>query len=79
MSNGGALYSVLIQFISARAKENQKTSTGGINPQLSANLPEAAIDTREELAKSSGVSHSNIPKVENILSTILAPVEAHIC
>jgi 16S rRNA G966 N2-methylase RsmD len=37
------------------AKENLKTSTGGISPQPLAKLPKAAIDTRKEAAKSAGV------------------------
>lgn len=53
--------------ISARAKENQ-LSTLKQNATVSPNLAERSIDTREELAKTSGVSHSNISKVESILS-----------
>jgi hypothetical protein len=42
--------------IEAKAKERQRTSTGGVNPQLVQKSAEA-VKTREELAKLAGVSH----------------------
>jgi len=45
--------------IKGRAKENKKTSSGGKNPQLWENSPEA-VDTRKELAKLACVSHDTI-------------------
>lgn len=51
----------------ARAKERQKTSTGGTKPQLVANLPQAAPGkTREVIAKVAGVSPRTVAKVEEI-------------
>ena len=51
------------------ARERQATSTGGANPQLKANLPEAAAqrgETRQAIADMAGVSHDTIAKVERI-------------
>jgi len=47
--------------ITARAKANQKTSTGGKNPQLIQKSGEA-VNTDKELAKLAGVSHDTISK-----------------
>jgi transcriptional regulator with XRE-family HTH domain len=60
----------LKEIISEKAKENQKTSTGGSNPQLLQNSAEgeAPINTREELAKKAGVSHDTIARIEKIKS-----------
>jgi hypothetical protein len=44
------------ELLSPIAKDNQATSTGGVNPQLWAKLPKAAkIDTRKEAAKEADV------------------------
>lgn len=56
--------------ISERAKENQRTSTGGSSPHLLENSPkgEEPINTREELAKIAGISDNTIARVEKIQS-----------
>ena len=48
-----------------RAKENQKTSSGGKNPQLIQKSGKA-VNTDKELAKIAGVSHDTISKVSKI-------------
>lgn len=53
--------------IAELAKENLKTSTGGLNPQPCQNSDKPAIDTKKEIAKSAGVSHDTVAKVETIL------------
>lgn len=52
--------------IKGRAKENQRTSTGGSNPQLVQKSAEP-VKTRDEVAKLAGVSHDTIDKTEKIL------------
>lgn len=49
--------------IEKKAKDNQRAA-GGAVPQKSAK----AVDTREEIAKSAGVSHDTIHKVERIIN-----------
>lgn len=46
----------LEEILKGQAKERQATSTGGTNPQLKANLPEAEEygQTREAIAKTAG-------------------------
>lgn len=56
--------------IAEKAKEQQRAS-GGAVPQKSAKPP---IDTREGIAKSAGVSHDTIAKVEKIEECAPAPV-----
>ena len=51
--------------IAARAKKNQKTSSGGKNPQL-LEISTKAVNTREELAKIAGVSDNTISKIKKI-------------
>ena len=54
-----------------KARENMATSTGGSNPQLSANLPKAEqkVDTRKELSKLAGVGERTYGKAAAILSS----------
>ncbi|MBT7080230.1 MAG: hypothetical protein HN929_01985 [Chloroflexi bacterium] len=52
--------------IAARAKENQRTSTGGAKPQLIQKSGEA-VRTDKELAKEAGVSHDTIHKTKIII------------
>lgn len=56
----------LEEIFARKAKERQATSTGGAHPQLKQNSAEAAIDTREELAKVARVSHDTIARVKKI-------------
>lgn len=63
---------------SARAKENQKTSTGGINPQLCQISDKAAIDTKKEVAKVANVSHDTIAKVKRIEAVASPEVKAQL-
>ena len=57
----------LKEIIAAKAKERQRTSTGGSSPQLRQISAKAEkIETREELAKAAGVSHDTIDKVHII-------------
>ena len=42
--------------VRAEAKERQRTSTGGVNPQLVENFPQAVTRARDELGKMAGVS-----------------------
>lgn len=56
----------LEETISAKAKANLVTSTGGENPQPLPILAKAAIDTREEIAKVAHVSHGTMAKVKVI-------------
>jgi N6-adenosine-specific RNA methylase IME4/DNA-binding XRE family transcriptional regulator len=51
--------------IAARAKVNQKTSSGGKNPQLM-KISTEAVTTREELAKIAGISNNTIDKIKKI-------------
>ena len=50
--------------IAAKAKENQRGGQGGV--LLPANSPKANVETRQELAKLSGVSHDTISRIEKI-------------
>ena len=53
--------------IRERARENQKNSTGGSNPQLMPNSAQAGpITTRDEIAKLAGVGHDTIEKIKII-------------
>jgi len=54
----------LKQTIAARANQNQRGGRGGA--LLSEKSPEARIDTREEIAKTAGVSSNTVSKVEKI-------------
>ena len=57
----------LEDFYKAKAKENLKTSTGGVNPRpLQKSVKAEKIDTQKELAKIAGVSHDTISKVKKI-------------
>lgn len=54
----------LKETIAARANQNQRGGRGGA--LLSEKSPEARIDTREEIAKTAGVSSNTVSKVEKI-------------
>lgn len=58
----------LESYYKAKAKERQKTSTGGSNPQLVQNSapPEHIGKVRDKLAEKAGVSHDTISKVKFI-------------
>ena len=56
----------LEEILSLRAKKNLTTSSGGMNPRPLPMLAKAAIDTREELAKSAHVSHGTLDKVKEL-------------
>ena len=63
----GALALRLKPIIQEKAKERQRTSTGGAIPQLvQKSAPAEKSKTRDELAKLAGVSHDTIEKVETI-------------
>lgn len=63
----GALALRLKPIIQEKAKERQRTSTGGAMPQLvQKSAPAEKSKTRDELAKLAGVSHDTIEKVETI-------------
>jgi hypothetical protein len=62
----GILALKLKNIYAEKAKENLKTSTGGVNPQPCQNSDKVGIDTKKELAKIAGVSHDTIQKVEKI-------------
>ena len=62
----------------AKAKENLKTSTGGINPQPLQISAKAAIDTREEIANVANVSHDTIAKVKRIEAVASPEVKAQL-
>ena len=63
----------------AKAKENLKTSTGGINPQplLNSAKPEP-INTRQEIAKIANVGHDTISKVKKIEATASPEIKAKV-
>ena len=46
--------------IAVKARKRQKTSTGGVKPQLCQKSDKAAINTKKELARIAGVSHDTI-------------------
>jgi hypothetical protein len=55
-------------------RQNQRTSTGGGDPQLLANLPKAEINTREELAAIANISPRTFAKGVNILDRAVPEV-----
>lgn len=62
--------------IRAEAKERQRTSTGGANPQLVPNLAEAEKGTsRDKLADMAGVGHTTYQKGTHILDNALEPIK----
>jgi ParB-like chromosome segregation protein Spo0J len=64
--------------LAAKAKENQ--SAAGGNKALPQNSAEAlvveSLDTREEIAKASGVSHDTVHKVESVMAKADEPTKS---
>lgn len=79
----------LEELLKGQAKERQATSTGGANPQLVANLPEAETSdqqththcqdkpgtTRDAIAKTAGVSGRTVDKVKAIRDDAIPAVQ----
>lgn len=73
-----ALNLMLKPVLAAKAKENQSAAGGRkALPQNSAEaVPVESLDTRQEIAKASGVSHDTVHKVETVMKTADEPTKS---